>query len=146
MTYPLPLLDSGSTRVNDSDLVYSPTQESASQTDGYPRLSASPGAYVAMKYLENGHVTLPQIQPGKPQGDGTVFVFGTSQPTDNDLLTEVLQWATDGTGGDGRGKLLTAQNFDGGRCYQINSSSITESRREECPNPTPNQPKSVNEQ
>ena len=59
MTYLLPPLDSGRTRVNDSDLVCSPTQESASQTDDYPRLSASPRAYVAMKYLENGHVTLP---------------------------------------------------------------------------------------
>ncbi|OCK78872.1 hypothetical protein K432DRAFT_248539, partial [Lepidopterella palustris CBS 459.81] len=113
------------TRVNDSDFVCSPTQESASQTDGYPRLSAS---------------------PGKPQGGGTVFVFGTSQPTDNDLLTEVLQWKTDGTGGDGRGKLLTAQNFDDGRCYQINSGSISESRQEEYPNPTPGQPVSINEQ
>ncbi|KIW79853.1 hypothetical protein Z517_06468 [Fonsecaea pedrosoi CBS 271.37] len=146
MTYLLPPLDSGRTRVDDSDLVCSPTQESANQTDGYPRLSASPGAYVAMKYLENGHVTLPQIQPGKPQGGGTVFVFGTSQPTNNDLLMGVLQWTTDGTGGDGRGKLLTAQNFDDGRCYQINSGSISETRQEEHPNRTPDQPGSVNEQ
>ena len=146
MTYILPPLASGRTIVNDLDFVCSATQRSASQTDGYPRLSASPGASVAMKYLENGHVTLPQTPPGKPQGAGTVFVFGTSQPSDSDLLTEVLLWTTDGTGGDGRGKLLTAQNFDDGRCYQINDGDISESRQEEYPNPTPNQPGSVNEQ
>jgi len=85
-------------------------------------------------------------QPGKPQGAGTVFVFGTSQPTDDDRLTEVLQWTMDGTGGDERGKLLTAQNFDDGRCYQINSGNISVARQEEYPNPTPDQPGSVNEQ
>ncbi|EXJ56215.1 uncharacterized protein A1O5_12671 [Cladophialophora psammophila CBS 110553] len=146
MTYLLPPLASGRTRVDDSDLVCAPTQRSANQTNGYPRLSASPGVYIAMKYLENGHVTLPQIQPGKPQGAGIVFVFGTSQPTDNDLLTEVLQWTTNGAGGDRRGRLLTAQNFDDGRCYQINDGDVSVARQEEYPNLTPGQPRSVNEQ
>lgn len=146
MTYLLPPLASGRTRVDDSDTVCAPTQQSVNQTDGYPRLRASPGSQIAIKYLENGHVTLPQNQPGKPQGGGTVFVFGTSQPTDDDLLTEVLQWTKDGTGGDERGELLTAQNFDDDRCYQINGGDISVARQEEYPNPTPGQPGSINEQ
>jgi hypothetical protein len=146
MTYLLPPLASGRTRVDDSDLLCAPTQSSANQTVNYPSLGASPGAYVAIKYLENGHVTLPQNQPGKPQGGGTVYVFGTSQPNDNELLTEVLQWTTDGTGGDQRGSLLTAQNFDDNRCYQINNGNISVARQNEFPDPTPGQPGSVNEQ
>lgn len=57
----------------------------------YPRLRVSPGDYVAIKYLENRHITLPQNVPGKPQGAGTVYVFRTSEPNNNKLLTEVLR-------------------------------------------------------
>jgi hypothetical protein len=35
---------------------------------------------LAIKYLENGHVTLPQNQLGKPPGAGTVHVFVTLSP------------------------------------------------------------------
>src|ERR1700747_3242322 len=77
MTYRLPPLVTGRTRVNGSDLLCAPTQRTANQTANFPRLQVSPGTYVAMKYLENGHVTLPQIQAGKARGAGTVFVFGT---------------------------------------------------------------------
>jgi hypothetical protein len=31
---------------------------------------------VTMRYFENGHVTLPQNQPGKPLAGGTIYVFG----------------------------------------------------------------------
>jgi hypothetical protein len=99
-----------------------------------------------MKYLENGHVSLPQNTPGKPAGGGTVFVFGTSQPSDNELLVDVLQWTPNGTGGDGRGRLLAAQNFDDGRCYQINTGNISIIRQQEFPNPVQGQPGTVNEQ
>jgi hypothetical protein len=146
MTYLLPPATSDRTRINDSDLVCAPAQRNANQTENYPRLSISPGAFFAMKYLENGHVTLPENQPGKPQGGGTVFVFGTSEPTNSDVLTEVLQWTNDGTGGDGRGRLLTAQNFDDERCYQVNNGNISIARQEEYPDPTPDQPGSINEQ
>jgi hypothetical protein len=91
MTYLLPPLASGRTRINDSDLVCSPTQRISNQTENFPRLQVSPGSYVAVKYLENGHVTLPQNQPGKPLAGGTVFVFGTAQPSENEILTDVLQ-------------------------------------------------------
>jgi hypothetical protein len=146
MTYLLPPLASGRTRINGSDLLCAPTQRSANQTDNYPRLTASPGAHVAIKYLENGHVTLPENQPGKPSGAGTVYIFGTSETNENELLMDVLQWTRDGTGGSKQGRLLTAQNFDDGRCYQINGGNISIARQENFPNPAEGQPGSVHEQ
>lgn len=147
MTYQLPPpQDPGRTRINDSDFLCAPTQRTANQTENFPRLAVSQGSYMAMKYLENGHVTLPSNTPGKPAGGGTVFVFGTSQPSNNELLVDVLQWTTNGTGGDGRGRLLTAQNFDDGRCYQINTGSISLARQQEFPDPVQEQPGSSHEQ
>ncbi|KAF2672917.1 hypothetical protein BT63DRAFT_466451 [Microthyrium microscopicum] len=147
MTYQLPPpKDTSRTRVNDSDFLCAPTQRTSNQTQSFPRLSAWPGAHVAMKYLENGHVTLPQNTPGKPLGGGTIFVFGTSQPIENELLVDVLEWTTDGTGGDRRGKLIAAQNFDDGRCYQINAGNISLTRQQEFPDPVEGQPGSVHEQ
>jgi hypothetical protein len=73
-------------------------------------------------------------------------VFGTSQPSNDELLVDVLQWTTDGTGGDKRGRLLVAQNFDDGRCYQINTGNISVARQQEFPNPVQGQSGSVHEQ
>lgn len=147
MTYQLPPPeDTSRIRVNDSDLLCAPTQRTSNQTQGFPRLSAWPGAYMAMKYLENGHVTLPQNTQGKPVSGGTVFVFGTSQPIENELLVNVLEWTTDGAGGDRRGKLLAAQNFDDGRCYQINPENISLARQQEFPDPSAGQSGSTHEQ
>ncbi|KAH9905224.1 hypothetical protein F4778DRAFT_769909 [Xylariomycetidae sp. FL2044] len=146
MTYLLPPSDSGRMRVTDIDLLCAPTQRTSNQTMQYPRLKVSPGSYVAMKYLENGHVTLPQSPPGKPVRAGTVYVFGTSQPSGSELLTSVFQWTGDGSGGDRRGKLLTAQSFDDGRCYQINGDSISLARQKQFPNPVHGQPGSIHEQ
>ncbi|CAH0024530.1 unnamed protein product [Clonostachys rhizophaga] len=102
------------------------------QTLGYPRLQVLPGSYVAIKYLENGHVTLPQT--GKPPGSGTVFVFGTTEPDPNEMLTEVLKWTRNCTGGSKRGRLLAAQSFDDNRCYQLNDGPISISRQKAFPN------------
>ncbi len=146
MTNLIPSLESGRTRINDLDLLCSPTQMTANQTTGYPQLQVSPGSYVAMKYLENGHVTLPQNQPGKPLAGGTIYVFGTTQPNENEKLADVLEWSSDGTGGNQLGLLLTAQNFDDGRCYQVNSGSISVTRQMEFPDPVPSQPGSIDEQ
>jgi hypothetical protein len=146
MTYLLLPLASGRTRVDGSDLLCAPTQKTANQTVNFPRLQVLPGSYVAVKYLENGHVTLPQNQPGKPLAGGTVFVFGTAQPSENEKLMDVLQWSADGTGGNQLGRLLTAQNFDDGRCYQINSGDISVAQQKEFPDPTLSQPGSINEQ
>jgi hypothetical protein len=130
----------------DTNLLCAPSQRTHTQTVNYPRLEVSPGSYVAIKYLENGHVTFPGTQPGKPSGAGVVRVFGTNQPNTQELLIEVLKWTTDGSGDDGRGRLLTVQNFDDGRCYQINDSEISVLRQREFPNPVSGIPGSSHEQ
>ncbi|KAF4125142.1 hypothetical protein GMORB2_3981 [Geosmithia morbida] len=85
-------------------------------------LEASPGDRIAVLHLENGHVSYPQ--EGRPLNGGTVYIYGTSQPTDADKLTDVhLAWNEAGTGGDGRGRLLATRNFDDGQCYEGNPSS-----------------------
>ncbi|KAF3028725.1 hypothetical protein E8E12_000225 [Didymella heteroderae] len=96
-----------------------------------------------MRYAENGHVTIPGGGAnllGKPQQGGTVFVFGTGQPVTDELLLDVLQWTRDGLGGDRRGQLLAAQNFDDGRCYQLgNGAALANLRLEKTPNKIPGQ-------
>jgi hypothetical protein len=61
-----------------------------------------------MKYLKNVHVTLPQNQLGKPLAGGTVYVFGTTQLSENETLMDVLQWTADSTKGSQLMTLLTA--------------------------------------
>lgn len=113
----------------------SPSSQSASS----PRLKAAPGAYIALRFQENGHVTLPDTPVGKPQNRGDVFVYGTTQPKDDELLADVHGvWTADGSGGDGRGVLLAKTAYDDGQCYQINGGKISQTRQEEFPT-TPNQ-------
>lgn len=59
-----------------------------------------------MKYLENRHVISPLLS--KPLGAGIVHIFATLLLDEKEILTDILQWTTDGKGGDRRGKLLTA--------------------------------------
>ena len=125
----------GSRPVNDilpTDLMCKSTQTTANQTDGSPSLQAAPGSGIALRYQENGHVTLPQNQPGKPDNRGTVYVYGTTQPSSSDTLLGIhRQWNAAGTGGDGRGVLLSTQNFDDGQCYQVNGGAISTQRQAE---------------
>ncbi|KAG9550888.1 hypothetical protein KCU71_g6285, partial [Aureobasidium melanogenum] len=101
--YLLPALSSGRTRIDGTDLLCHPDQRTSNYTNTkYPRLQAAPGSYIAMKYLENGHVTLPQNQPGKPKAAGTVFVYATTNPSDTEKIVDVLKWNTAGNGGDSR--------------------------------------------
>ncbi|GAM85395.1 hypothetical protein ANO11243_034020 [Dothideomycetidae sp. 11243] len=146
MDYLLPALMTRRTRINSDDLLCHPDQRTPNQTPGFPMLTTSPGNFISMKYLENGHVTLPQNQAGKPPGAGTVFVFGTTSPNDTETLTNVLKWTADGTGGDARGSLLAAQNFDDGRCHQLNSGTISQQRQQQFPDRLPGQPNSNVEQ
>lgn len=113
--------------VNADDLLCHPAQRTAVQTPGYPRLQVLPNSTIAMRYLENGHVTLPER--GRPKNGGTVFVFGTQDPREDDTLVNVLTWTRDGSGGDKRGVLLTAQDFDDGRCYQLGQGSVLANER-----------------
>lgn len=116
----------------NTDLMCKSTQTTASQTNGSPRLQAAPGANIALRYQENGHVTLPQNQPGKPGNRGTVYVYGTTKPSPTDSLLGIHRvWTPDGSGGDGRGVLLSTQNFDDGQCYQVNNGAISVQRQGE---------------
>lgn len=129
------LLPPNGREINDilsTDLMCKSTQTSSNQTPGSPALSAAPGSNIALRYQENGHVSLPQNQPGKPTNRGTVYVYGTTQPSPDDAFLSIHRvWTPDGTGGDGRGVLLSTQNFDDGQCYQVNSGAISVQRQAE---------------
>lgn len=131
MTYLIPPNSRANvTQILPTDKLCKETQQEQHQSDGSPRLEASAGAAIALRFQENGHVTLPQNQPGKPANRGSVYVYGTTQPKTGEKLLDVHGvWTSDGTGGDGRGVLLSKQNFDDGRCYQVNSGQISESRQ-----------------
>jgi len=113
-----------------TDGICMPSQQTPNQTEGSPRLQAAAGSFVALRYQENGHVTMPYNQPGKPANRGTVFVYGTTQPSPNDTLLAIHKvWNANQTGGDRRGILVSTQNFDDGQCYQSNPSAISQARQ-----------------
>jgi hypothetical protein len=121
-------------QILSTDPMCMPSQQSQTQTAGSPRLQAAAGSFIALRYQENGHVTLPNNQPGKPANRGTVFVYGTTQPSSSDTLLAIHRvWNAAGTGGDKRGVLLSSQNFDDGQCYQVNSGTISQQRQQEFP-------------
>ncbi|CAD6573349.1 MAG: hypothetical protein ASARMPRED_006005 [Alectoria sarmentosa] len=133
----IPALDT--TGIFPNDTMCKRTQQAQYQSNGSPRLRASPGDLVALRYQENGHVTLPQNQPGKQSNRGTVSIYGTTQPKSPELFLDVFgQWNTNATGGDQRGRLLARQDFDDNYCYQINQGHISTMRQAQYPH-TPNQ-------
>ncbi|KAK5992791.1 hypothetical protein PT974_06207 [Cladobotryum mycophilum] len=98
----------------------------------YPMLEASAGDFIALTHLENGHTTIPENQPKKPQNRGTLYFYGTSEPKDQEKLFDVhLVWNRDGTGGDRRGRLLATRNYDDGQCYQPNPGALSHQRATE---------------
>lgn len=102
--------------------------------DDHPRLQTAAGSGIALRFQENGHVTMPETQKGKPKNRGTVYVYGTTEPKEDEKFLDVHKvWNEDGTGGDKRGVLLTKQNFDDGRCYQINGGEISKDRQSKFP-------------
>lgn len=110
------------------------TQQEQIQSNGSPRLQAAAGDNIALRYQENGHVTLPQNQPGKQGNRGTVYIYGTTQPKSDELFLDVFkQWNAAGTGGDKRGVLLATQPFDDGQCYQVNDGTISTARQSQYP-------------
>lgn len=141
-----PPTSSGHDRITDQMLLCHPAQRTANYSSEYPKLQVAPGSYVAMKYTENGHVTQPWLPAGKPEKGGTVWVFGTYQPNATETLANVLKWTSDGKGGDGKGWMMTAQTFDDGRCYQLNSNEISINRQIKHADHKPDQPTSQIEQ
>ena len=117
-------------------LCHTAQRKQVQSSDKYPRLQATPGGYIAMRYQENGHVTLPQNQRGKPKKAGTVFVYGTTEPQEDEKLLNVLQWTKDGQGGNKKGALITMNDFDDGRCYEMkpDASTVRDERIKEFPN------------
>ncbi|KAL3465495.1 hypothetical protein BJX64DRAFT_55363 [Aspergillus heterothallicus] len=116
------------------DYLCKDSQRTQTQTKGSPRLQANAGAAIALRFQENGHVTLPDTQPGKPKNRGTIYVYGTTSPKSDEKLADVHKvWNAAGTGGDKRGILLAKRNYDDGRCYQVNSGTISQQRQSQYP-------------
>ncbi|KAL8801748.1 MAG: hypothetical protein Q9200_006845 [Gallowayella weberi] len=117
-------------KILDSDTMCMESQQQPKQSDGSPALKAAAGDMVALRYQENGHVTLPQNQPGKPSNRGTVYIYGTTDPRPDDKFLSIHKvWNPEGTGGDKRGKLLATEPYDDGQCYQINGGEISKQRQ-----------------
>jgi hypothetical protein len=137
LTYKLPPNGEGRSKINATDLLCSHTQQqwSDQQTNQWPQLQAQAGDYIAIKYLENGHVTQPDIQSGKPGSGGLVYIYATTQPQINEKLANVLRWTPQGDLTQGR--LLAVNNFDDGRCYQISNSPISQERQKSFPDSVP---------
>lgn len=109
-------------------------QRTSNYTQERPPLTAAPGDLLALQYLENGHVTLWMNAPMRAKNRGTVYVYGTYDLNpDANLLDVHYQWNAQGTGGDGKGKLIATRNFDDGRCYQDNVQWAASERRAEHP-------------
>lgn len=126
--------DHSTTGISPQDFMCRKSQQSQTPGARYPRLRASPGEFVALRYAENGHVTLPENSKGKPANRGTVYVYGTSSPHHNEAFLDVFdKWTLDGNGGDRRGRLLAAQPYDDGRCYQVNDGVISRQRQKDHP-------------
>lgn len=119
---------------NDTILCHKDQRQQKQSSNKYPRLQAVPGGFIAMRYMENGHVTKPENQKGKPEHAGTVFVYGTTQPKEDEKLVDVLHWTQDGKGGDGRGTLIATNNYDDGRCYETNETPEYQQRAKKVPN------------
>ena len=129
MTHLLPPDGRSGGQVLPSDLMCMPSQESSNDTLGSPSLSARPSDKIALRYQENGHITLPAAKIGKLT-PGSVFIYGTSHSHSNDTLLGIHRvWSTDGSGGDRRGRLLLNTTFDDGSCYQVNDSEESRLRQ-----------------
>lgn len=125
----------GGPYISASTTLCHPDQRKQVQSqEKYPRLKATPGGYMAMRYQENGHITKPDNQIGKPKKGGTVYVYGTTQPKEDEKLVDVLRWSQDGQGGDKRGVLLGMNDYDDGRCYEVNETPVSQERRKFAPN------------
>lgn len=144
MSYLAPPNGAGRSKLADTDpLCHQRQRQANSNSQDFPSLRAQAGSYVAMKYLENGHVTAPVA--GKAGSGGLVYVYATSQPKQNETLANVLKWAPQGDLAQGR--LLAINNYDDLRCYQINDANkVSLSRQQTNPDPIPGQPGSKHEQ
>ncbi|KAI6569836.1 hypothetical protein MCOR04_008232 [Pyricularia oryzae] len=125
-TYLLPPNGRSKGVILNSDGICSPSQKIGNYSPKYPMLSAAPGDFVALRYQENGHVSLPGNGPLKPENRGTIYVYGTSEPDDNHKLLDIYRkW----TAGRDKGRLIATRPFNDGQCYQINNGDISVKRQ-----------------
>lgn len=141
MSYLIPPNDgSGRIKINETDYLCRPEQrQTNSNTPDWPQLRALPGSMVAARYLENGHVTLPANQIGKPGSGGLVYIYATTNPNPEMKMPDIFKWKP--TGDLATGRLLAVNNYDDGRFYQVNAASpMSMARQQEFPNPPAGQP------
>jgi hypothetical protein len=104
-------------------------QRTANYTAPYNPLTAGPGDMIVLQYQENGHVSLPGNALNKTLNGGTVYIYGTADLSpDANLLDIHYQWNANGTGGDGKGRLLATRNYDDGQCHENNDKPIATQR------------------
>ncbi|KAK6431340.1 hypothetical protein LTR95_012499 [Oleoguttula sp. CCFEE 5521] len=112
--------------VSVTDLMCKTTQTVNNQTGAWPSLEVHPGDRVALRYRENGDISVPT--PNKLTF-GTLSVYGTANPIEGEVLSGVHHvWNRNATGGDRRGRLLARQSFDDGSCYTDDNSILSTSR------------------
>ncbi|RKL10305.1 hypothetical protein BFJ70_g16515 [Fusarium oxysporum] len=131
MQHLLPPNDRATPRISTLDRMCKESQLIGYYSPDLPQLEAHAGEYISVQYQENGHITLPQNTPNK-DSSGTVYIYGTSEPSDDDTLLSIHKvWNKDRTGGDRRGSLLAIFPFDDGRCYQVNNQEASLKRQRE---------------
>ncbi|KAM7207718.1 hypothetical protein V8F20_001985 [Naviculisporaceae sp. PSN 640] len=125
------LVNKGHNVILPTDKAVNPTRSKltdAMYSADAPMLKVAPGDFVAFMYTENGHVSKQDIFGGnaKPINRGTVYVYATYENdlSDYNLVDIHLKWNQDGTGGDGKGKLVATRNYDDGQCHEVIPSGI----------------------
>lgn len=106
MTYLLPPDNRlGIPRILQTDLICKDTQRGVVEpSKNSPRLQANPGATIALRYQENGHIT--GTSAITKLSTGSVSVYGTFNSLASDTLLSIHHvWNKNNTGGDLRGRL-----------------------------------------
>lgn len=120
---------------NDTICMTDPTNQSILNYTTGPMLCVRRGSKLALRYQENGHVSLLGGTPGK-NSSGKIFVYATACAHSDDRFLKIHKmWNIRGTGGDRRGRLLVVAPFDDGKCYQAPSvpNQVFQSRRAKYP-------------
>nr|KAK5435727.1 hypothetical protein LTR18_009729 [Exophiala xenobiotica] len=137
MTYKIP--PSPHLFVTDADTICSDRQ---SKPDPVTALQVEAGDVIILRYQENGHITLPEVNPGK-RDSGTVFVYGTWRPSLSEKLRSVHHVWLAPNATDQHGFLIQKTPFDDGRCHQVNNGTISRQRQAAFPHP-PTPPEGIN--
>lgn len=115
------------TAIDDKTPMCKALQKGGKQTPGFDTLKAAPSDWVALQYLDNGHVT--KNTGPRPAGNGTVYVYGTKNAADSDTLLGIhKKWNEAGDGGDKRGKLLATRYYDDGQCHETSDQPLSVAR------------------